>query len=82
MLWLVQRVFFGLLKECIEAGVVSSRSEAAAFLITACIKARGPLFEKISAKIEEIRNAKEDLRRLLEDEDGVTVGPQQSQSSE
>ena len=53
------------LDELVEAGVVGSRSESAAFLIAEGIKARSDLFEKISAKVKEIQKAKEDLRRLL-----------------
>ena len=59
------------LDELLDAGVANSRSEAAAFLIGEGIKARQPLFDKISAKIQEIRNAKEDLRHLLEDEEDL-----------
>ena len=55
--------------ELVEAEVVGSRSEAAAFLIAEGIKARGGLFDKISEKIEKIRDAKDELRRLLEDEE-------------
>ncbi|MGH2542839.1 MAG: ribbon-helix-helix protein, CopG family [Ardenticatenaceae bacterium] len=65
------------LDELVEAGVVSSRSEAAAFLITEGVKARKPMFDKIAAKIDEIRNAKDGLRRLLQDEDGLNQEPRQ-----
>ncbi len=57
------------LDELLDAGIVNSRSEAAAFLIAEGIKARSQLFETISGKVEDIRNKKEELRRLLE-EDG------------
>jgi len=53
--------------ELVEAGVAASRSEAAAFLIAAGIEARRPLFDKIAEKVEEIRQKKEELRRILED---------------
>ena len=69
------------LDELLDAGVANSRSEAAAFLIGEGIKARQPLFDKISAKIDEIRNAKEDLRRLLEDEEDLQT-PDASKDSE
>jgi hypothetical protein len=49
----------------VDAGVVGSRSEAAAFLIGEGIKARAPLFERMSAKVEEIRRVKEELQDLL-----------------
>ncbi len=55
----------GRLDELVDAGVVGSRSEAAAFLIGEGIKARAPLFERMSAKVEEIRRVKEELQDLL-----------------
>ncbi len=57
------------LDELVEAGIMGSRSEAAAFLIAEGIKARQPLFDRIGEKIQEIRRAKEELRRMV-DEDG------------
>ena len=54
--------------DLVESGVVSSRSEAAAFLIGEGIKAREGLFDRISEKIVTIRAAKQELRALLEDE--------------
>ena len=54
--------------ELVEASVVNSRSEAAAFLIGEGIKKRQGLFDQIAEKIGEIRNAKDDLRKLIEDE--------------
>ncbi len=56
------------LDELLDAGIVNSRSEAAAFLIAEGIKARSQLFDTISGKVEDIRNKKEELRRLLEEE--------------
>jgi Arc/MetJ-type ribon-helix-helix transcriptional regulator len=53
--------------ELVEAGLVNSRSEAAALLISDGIKARNKLFERISEKINEIRKAKSDLKNLLND---------------
>ena len=55
--------------ELIEAELVSSRSEAAALLIAEGIKARQDLFNRISAKIEDIRKAKAELQRLLNEAD-------------
>ena len=52
--------------ELVEAGILGSRSEAAAFLIGEGIKARQPLFDRISEKIQEIRRAKEELRRMVD----------------
>ena len=54
--------------ELVEAGILGSRSEAAAFLIGEGIKARQPLFDRIAEKIQEIRRAKEELRQLVEEE--------------
>ena len=56
------------LDELVEAGVVGSRSEAAAFLVGEGITRRKGMFDRMSAKVDEIRKAKEDLRRLLEEE--------------
>ncbi|MEE8519362.1 MAG: hypothetical protein V3S98_09590 [Dehalococcoidia bacterium] len=53
------------LDQLVEAGVVGSRSEAAAFLISAGVSARSDLFDKISEKVEQIRKAREDLRNLI-----------------
>ncbi len=54
------------LDELVEAELAGSRSEAAAFLISEGIKSREPLFDTISAKVAEIRKAKEELREMLE----------------
>ena len=68
------------LDELLEAGIVNSRSEAAAFLIAEGIKARSQLFDTISGKVEDIRKKKEELRRLLE-EDGEAM-PSSEESTE
>ena len=52
--------------ELVEAEIAGSRSEAAAYLITEGIRSREPLFDAISAKVAEIRKAKEELRQLVE----------------
>ena len=52
--------------ELVEAELAGSRSEAAAYLISEGIKTREPLFDAISAKVAEIRKAKEELKELLE----------------
>ena len=56
------------LDELVEAGILGSRSEAAAFLIGEGIKARQPLFDRIAEKIQEIRRAKDELRRMVDEE--------------
>ena len=58
------------LDELVEAGIMGSRSEAAAFLISEGIKARQPLFDRIAEKIQDIRRAKDELRQMVE-EDGT-----------
>jgi len=60
------------LDELLDAGLVNSRSEAAAFLIGEGIKARSQLFDTISGKVEDIRQKKEELRRLLEEDGEAT----------
>ncbi len=54
--------------ELIETGLVSSRSEGAAYLIGEGIKAHQGLFDGISSKIEAIRKAREELQNLLNEE--------------
>ncbi len=63
------------LDELVEGGIANSRSEAAAFLIAEGIKARQGLFDRISEKIEEIRKTKDELRLLIEEEDGGQPAP-------
>ena len=53
--------------ELVDSGVTNSRSAAAAFLVEEGIKARSDLFDKIAEETEVIRNAKERIRRLLEE---------------
>jgi len=57
------------LDDLVESGISSSRSGAAAFLISSGIRDRQRLFEKIDEKIEEIRKAKQELRLLLEEDE-------------
>ncbi len=64
------------LDELLEAGLVNSRSEAAAFLIGEGIKARRQLFDTISGKVEDIRKKKEELRKLLEEDGEATPSPE------
>jgi len=54
--------------DLVEAGIVNSRSEAAAFLIGEGIKARSSLFSRISEKTEMIRKTKQELSELLASE--------------
>lgn len=58
----------GRMDELVEAGIVNSRSEAAALLVTEGIRAKQGMFDRIAAKVGEIRKAKEELRRMVEDE--------------
>ena len=56
------------LDELVEAGIVKSRSEAAAFLIGEGVKGRQGLFDKIAEKTDEIRRVKEELRQMLNED--------------
>ncbi len=56
------------LDDLVDSGVTNSRSEAAAFLIGEGIAARADLFAKIAEQTQVIREAREKLRQLLEDE--------------
>jgi hypothetical protein len=55
------------LDELVECGLLSSRSTAAAFLISEGVKARTDLYGRIAEQTEVIREAREKLQRLLED---------------
>ncbi len=57
------------LDELVDSGVNSSRSEAAAFMIGEGMRSKTDLFDKIAEKTEVIRNAREELRKLLEETD-------------
>ena len=59
--------------DLIEAGVVGSRSEAANYLITEGIKSRQHFFDVVASKVAEIRQAKEELRRLTIEEEEEEV---------
>lgn len=56
------------LDELVDSGVTNSRSEAAAFLIGEGVKSRSDLFDRIAEQTRVIREAREKLRQLLEDE--------------
>ncbi len=62
----VDRASLDRLDDLVEAGIMGSRSEAAAFLIAEGVKARQGLFDRIGEKIGEIRRAKEELRQMVE----------------
>ncbi|HAL48937.1 MAG TPA: hypothetical protein DCP37_14395, partial [Dehalococcoidia bacterium] len=62
--------------ELVDSGINSSRSEAAAFMIAEGIKAKSDLFDKIAEKTELIRQTREQLRLLL-DEDDIVIAPDQ-----
>ena len=64
----VSRESLARLDELVDCGLTNSRSEAAAFLIAEGIKARNDLYEKISEQSKVIRQAKERLKALLDDE--------------
>ena len=52
----------------VDCGLTRSRSEAAAFLISEGIRARASTYEKIAEQSEVIRNAREELSRLLDED--------------
>lgn len=52
--------------ELVDAGIMGSRSEAAAFLISEGIKGRQALFDRIAEKVQEIRRVKDELRNLVD----------------
>ena len=64
----VSRESLAKLDELVDCGLTNSRSEAAAFLIAEGIKARKDLYEKIAEQSRVIREAKERLKDLLDDE--------------
>ena len=69
----VDRDSLARLDDLVESELAGSRSEAAAFLIAEGIKSRRDLFNAISAKVEEIRRARDELKALLNRE-GVGEG--------
>ena len=64
----VSRESLSRLDELVDCGLTNSRSEAAAFLIAEGIKTRTDLYEKIAEQSKVIRQAKERLKALLDDE--------------
>lgn len=52
------------LDDLVEADIFKSRSQAAAFLLDAGIRAQQPLFNQIDAKVREIRKLREELREM------------------
>jgi hypothetical protein len=60
----------------VDSGINSSRSEAAAFMIAEGIKAKSDLFNKIAEKTELIRNTRDQLRRLLGEDEAETIAEQ------
>ena len=64
----VSRESLAKLDELVDCGLTNSRSEAAAFLIAEGIKAREDLYAKIAEQSRVIREAKERLKEMLDDE--------------
>ena len=67
----VDRASLDRLDDLVEAGIMGSRSEAAAYLIAEGVKARQGLFDRIGEKIGEIRRAKEELRQMVDEGDDL-----------
>ena len=57
--------------ELVEAQLVKSRSEGAAFLIGEGIQRRHGLFDRIAQKVDNIRKAKEELHNLLAQDESL-----------
>lgn len=55
------------LDDLVEAEIVSSRSEAVAFLVSEGIRAQSELFARIERKVEQLRRVKQELRDLLDE---------------
>jgi hypothetical protein len=53
------------LGQLVQAGVFSTRAEAAAFLIDEGIKTQGPLFERVEQKLAEIERLRAELRGMV-----------------
>jgi Asp-tRNA(Asn)/Glu-tRNA(Gln) amidotransferase B subunit len=70
------------LDELVDSGINSSRSEAAAFMISEGIKAKSDLFDKIAEKTELIRQTREQLRLLLDEGDADIVPDQPAEESQ
>lgn len=58
------------LEQLVQAGVFSSRSEAAGFLIDEGIKTQTALFEHVGQKLAEIERLKNELRGLINEKAG------------
>ena len=56
------------LDELVEAKIVRSRSEAAACLIEKGIESKQDLFDIMAEKLEQIRQTRDELSHLLEDD--------------
>ena len=56
------------LDELVEAKIVRIRSEAAAFLIEKGIESKQDLFDIMAEKLEQIRQTRDELSHLLEDD--------------
>ena len=54
--------------ELVEAKIVRSRSEAAAFLIDKGIESKQQLFDIMAEKLEQIRKTRDELSQLLKDD--------------
>ena len=55
------------LDELVDASLMTSRADAAAFLIREGISKRQGTFDRISVKIDNIKKAEEELRQILKE---------------
>lgn len=64
--------------QLVEAGIFTSRSESAAFLISQGIKTQAAVFEQIESKIKEIDSLRQELKQLIHPD--ISRSPSQHES--
>jgi Arc/MetJ-type ribon-helix-helix transcriptional regulator len=66
----------------VEAGIRSTRSDAAAWLIRAGIEAQRPLFERVYTTVAEIRHLRATARKMAEEVTGGAPAPEAPNAGE
>ncbi len=64
----VSEEVLGQIDQLVDSGLTKSRSEAAALMISEGISARSDLFDRIAEQIQVIREAKDRLKKLLDED--------------
>ncbi len=59
----------------VEAGIRSTRSDAAAWLIHAGIETQGDLFKRVNATVEQIRRLRAEAQRMAQEATGKAASP-------